>query len=279
MATINHWYKLDETTGTNIVDSGSLAMNATLTNSTANLNTVSGVIGSALKFDGVNDYARVPTNAYINSSKFSISFWMKKQSGAIAYFITRWGYGISGTPTQWAVIWDTGGIFEIYFRHGTVLDGYTYCPALNVNTVDTNWHHVVYTHDATVGNGVSKIYVDSVLNVTKNHTTGPIYNNGNHYIDIGGSPSAYFPGSLDQIKIYNNDVLTQSEVNDLFNEQFPLLCWNYRAKYKNSNRMFTVNGGGKFPTELKIPSSVDASTGVMMDEGILISSDKFKVIQ
>jgi hypothetical protein len=57
----------------------------------------------------------------------------------------------------------------------------------------------------------------------------------------------------------------------------PILCWNYRARYKDSNRMYAVRGAGKFPRELRVPSNVDISTGCMMDKGQLINPDQFKV--
>ena len=40
----------------------------------------------------------------------------------------------------------------------------------------------------------------------------------------------------------------------------------------------TANGSGKFPRELKIPGSVDISSGIMMDEGKLINPNQYKII-
>ena len=86
-------------------------------------------------------------------------------------------------------------------------------------------------------------------------------------------------GKVDEVRFFNY-VLTQSEITNLFNNNgwSPLLCWNYKARYKNSDRFYTANGSGKFPSQLKIPGSVDISSGIMMDEGKLINPNQYKII-
>lgn len=59
----------------------------------------------------------------------------------------------------------------------------------------------------------------------------------------------------------------------------PVTCWKYTARYMGSNRMFVANGGGKYPSELKVPGNVDISTGRMIDEGQLIDPNEFRIIQ
>ena len=63
------------------------------------------------------------------------------------------------------------------------------------------------------------------------------------------------------------------------NNEEPIKCWNYRAKYNNSTRLYEIKGSGKFPGELRIPKSVDISTGMMIDEGKLINPGEFKIVQ
>jgi hypothetical protein len=61
--------------------------------------------------------------------------------------------------------------------------------------------------------------------------------------------------------------------------EYPVLCWNYRARYKDSNRMYAVRGAGKFPRDLRVPSNVDISSGCMMDKGQLINPDQFRIVR
>ena len=56
------------------------------------------------------------------------------------------------------------------------------------------------------------------------------------------------------------------------------MCWNYTAHYKNSNKLFKASGCGVFPKTLQVPSNVDISTGKMVDDGIFINPDKYKII-
>ena len=62
-----------------------------------------------------------------------------------------------------------------------------------------------------------------------------------------------------------------------FENDIPI-CWNYTARYKNSNKLFKASGCGNFPKSLQVPSNVDTSTGKMVDDGIFISPDKYKIV-
>ena len=55
------------------------------------------------------------------------------------------------------------------------------------------------------------------------------------------------------------------------------ICWNYTARYKNSNKLFKASGCGSFPRNLQVPSNVDSSTGKMVDDGIFISPDRYNI--
>lgn len=59
-------------------------------------------------------------------------------------------------------------------------------------------------------------------------------------------------------------------------DQVPV-CWNYTARYKNSNRLFKASGRGSFPRKLNIPGNIDPSTGRMIDDGQLINPDEYNV--
>ena len=62
-----------------------------------------------------------------------------------------------------------------------------------------------------------------------------------------------------------------------FENDIPI-CWNYTAHYKNSNKLFKASGCGSFPKNLRVPSNVDVSTGRMVDDGIFINPDEYRVI-
>ena len=96
--------------------------------------------------------------------------------------------------------------------------------------------------------------------------------------------SAAILDNCDLAKVTTSDILYRTRIQHghgpdrgAYEYQWPALCWNYRARYKNSNRLYTTRGSGPFPRELKVPSNVDVSSGCMMDKGQLINPDQFKV--
>lgn len=54
-------------------------------------------------------------------------------------------------------------------------------------------------------------------------------------------------------------------------------CWSYRARYKNSYKLFSLGGHEKFPSKLKVPGNVDRSSGIMTDEGKFIDPGLYTV--
>ena len=58
----------------------------------------------------------------------------------------------------------------------------------------------------------------------------------------------------------------------------PPTCWEFIAKFKNSNRLFKMNGPGLFPKSLNIPRNVDRSTARMIDEGKLIDPSRYNLL-
>jgi hypothetical protein len=59
----------------------------------------------------------------------------------------------------------------------------------------------------------------------------------------------------------------------------PMTCWNLSARYKNSNRMYSINGGGDFPSELRIPGNVDLGTATVIEHGKQLNVSSLKIIQ
>jgi len=80
-----------------------------------------------------------------------------------------------------------------------------------------------------------------------------------------------------------NDIDGDSRVGFVFDigadqfDQIPL-CWNYTARYKNSNKLFKASGCGRFPRTLRVPGNVDTGTGKMVDDGIEIDPDNYSVV-
>jgi hypothetical protein len=60
-------------------------------------------------------------------------------------------------------------------------------------------------------------------------------------------------------------------------EASPILCWQYTAKHSNG-RSFNLNGPGAFPRQLKVPATIDRSTGILIDNGQLIDPSNYAIL-
>jgi len=58
----------------------------------------------------------------------------------------------------------------------------------------------------------------------------------------------------------------------------PILCWKYSAKYKNSNRIFSLEGPNSYPNKIKVPSNIDLTTSKLIEDGQIINPSNYKLI-
>lgn len=55
------------------------------------------------------------------------------------------------------------------------------------------------------------------------------------------------------------------------------ICWNYTARYRDSNRLFKLSGPGSFPKYLEVPGNVEKDTGKLIDDGVEIDPSEYTV--
>ena len=270
------WAKLDETSGLVASDSSGNGYNGTILNSNGSDIWEPGIIDGSYNLDGVDDYCYFPA-AIGNTAVWTLSFWFKfsglsemkvfgKWVGTV--FISAFANPVANRLTTGAPAYP--GRIAVRLRTGS---GNEIATTSIVN--DGLWHHYVLKH----GPDRDRVYTDNILTGNIPYYDSTVWYPGAFYFaNNGTSGGGLFNGGFDQIK-YFDTALSESEIAQLYYEGHPLLCWNYKARYKGTNRMFETRGGGKFPSTLKVPSSVDISTGMMIDEGKVISNDQFKIIQ
>jgi len=172
-----------------------------------------GKFGSAMKFDGVNDYvdAGVRT-AYNFTNELTLSAWAKyvgdhKYSSDHDQFIItpRGSYRESflfgfydNVPYFYAS--STGSSWDWVVSQGKVYG----------STGDMGWHQFTATFHKDYG---VKLFVDGVL-VASNSSTGTLKYEPSANIDVGrrSMGNMYFQGSIDEVRIWNRS-LTASEVS------------------------------------------------------------------
>lgn len=197
------YYKLDETSGTTLVDSLN-SYNGSINGATINQ---TGKIGKCHSLDGTNDYYTVSGLPAFDTD-FSISCWYKRSSSGSNDYL--FGRGTTST--------DQGLHFG--FRSTNVLSMGFYADDLDTTatyTDTTSWHHIVFTYKYSTRE--QKLYYDNQLVGSRIGTGNPNFGTGAFY--IGATPwmgsSDYAAGLLDEIAIYRGKTLSSAEVSQIWN--------------------------------------------------------------
>jgi len=198
--------------------------------------TTDGKFGSALQFDGVNDYVEIPDSPELSGGtgkNKTVEFWFNsnKQGGHI---ITKWkdvsykDWGTSiGAVGPGLFFWYENRGYDRRFYGGTIEEGV--------------WHHGAFAFERSTGSNNAKVtlYLDGeeldVINFDgvapdrlydMPDTTAPVsigysgkyYNNG------------FFDGKIDEIKIYNR-VLSADEIKAEYDKKRVFFnIWNVDGK-------------------------------------------------
>ena len=169
---------------------------------------IEGKYGQALVFDGATMIVDARSSSALDMrGSFTVALWARIDAAPFSSFFgcavsKRWSVGdintwqICASPTVWVVYTTTSEVT------GPVLDL-------------GRWHHIAATWD--VATGLTQLYLDGEpggVSVTGNtdFDTGSVLIGAD--IDYGG-PVAWFPGALDELRIYNR-VLAHAEIYDLY---------------------------------------------------------------
>lgn len=211
------YWKFDETSGTNILDSSVNSNNGLLTNGGSH---VTGKYGNGLELNGSNQFVMLGNKVGpdLNGAQaISISVWYNLYSSTNGWgnfiFSTRLNPGVEG-----AQIYTYDQVLYIQVRSSSS-ESY-YSRWLPFTATNNEWHHLVGVYDFVNSNIL--IYFDKILTVSNDYTfSNTFYTYGSPIepdtigVDSTFSPVCYFHGILDELRIYKK-VLTQTEVNLIY---------------------------------------------------------------
>jgi hypothetical protein len=203
-------------TGTTWRDLSGNNNNGTLTNGP----TFSGIGKQAsIVFDGVDDYALLPTNFFNHNAgtPFTVSFWFKTSTSGGVLF----GQQATNTPNVaegWvpAIYIDTSGrLLTSCFWGGNTGN----ISSTSGNVTDGTWKNIVVTFQSN--SHISYLNGSSYATLTKTQTqySSTYYyfiGSGKYSSWSGAGASPYFAGSVSQMMFYNR-ALSADEVSQNFN--------------------------------------------------------------
>lgn len=229
---VSHW-QFDEASGLAALDAAGANPGA-LVNGPAR---VMGKIGSALRFDGVDDYVNVPDSASLDvSNRMTLSLWFKPNV-LLNSFSGRKDL-LRKLNAYWLIIGypQSDGRLSFVFNSGSPL----------VKSVTSAWQTNVWYHAAATYDGAQlRLYINGVLEASA-PTAVPAVANG-AALQFGGNSDhgIYFPGCIDDVRLYNA-ALSAVEVASLFasgttNTPPALQPIGSRTVGEGSNLTFTVS--------------------------------------
>ena len=165
---------------------------------------ISGVVGNAFSFDGVNDSVTVNANPTLEPATLSVSLWVQaKLENHIRLLIdSTHGTGQAG----WALQLNSANNMSFAYGNGTTFPEVVAA----IGIADGEFHHVAATLDGTT----MRLYIDGIEESTLAYTGVPTPSGRDIELGFHSSLNRALDGALDEVRIYDH-VLSQGEITRL----------------------------------------------------------------
>jgi chitodextrinase len=194
-------YSFDEASGLTVTDLSANNNQGTMTNGPVR---VAGRTGSAVSFDGLNDYILVPHSSSLSlSPALTLSAWVRKSS--LVGYDTIFAKGTSAGVFNYYL--DTNNA-ELLF--GFVNGGYREFQTTGATLQPNTWYHLAATFDDAAN--TVRLYINGVQRAVFTTTVSLLTNTQALYIGRSQAQSGeYWSGLLDDLRIYSR-ALSQAEI-------------------------------------------------------------------
>jgi hypothetical protein len=162
--------------------------------------------GPVLEFGGNPDFALIPHDPALTSSKFTVSFWMRVDSLSFPGEDTL-KKGNFSVVDFWFVINNSTGKLEFYVGSVNAIHAAQSTTTIAINT----WYFVAGVHDGVH----TKIYINGSYEATASVSLAPALTTLDIEVAKGFAPNRYHPGNVDDIR-YFSGALTDVEIKSLY---------------------------------------------------------------
>ena len=203
------YWKLDEGSGSTVVDSSGNSNSGTVKGSAV---WTGGKSGKALSFDGVDDFVEVVDSPVLDLSEtYTLEAWIfptGDTTGAIYDgIITKGGFADFNAAYQ-LYYYSNNNTIAGSVRWGTNSNEKTDISPTFGKVNKQQWTHIALVEDR----GVIKLYVNGEIRNMANLPVGKIVRKNDLKLIIGGAATdqagRYFKGIIDEVKIYNRSLNT-----------------------------------------------------------------------
>jgi hypothetical protein len=176
----------------------------------------------ALSFDGLDDYATIPSSTDLNigTQQVTLSAWVYLQK-LPSELSNPFGPIFDSDQDSYVIYLDKGAN-ELRFKV-TDTNGHAARPGIPATSLSTgSWHHVVAVFDGTGTAGTAKIYWDGVLKDTHTGNDGSGGSGLTGFVRsgqkamLGMNGGYYCPVAIDDVGVWNR-ALTEAEIGYVFN--------------------------------------------------------------
>jgi len=171
---------------------------------------------TGLRFDGLNDYILIEENVIPDSGDYTLSVWLKADSGNTGARTIVSQSDTSGSPFYFGSnsASDTSGTIKMTEDWKDLKSKIFY--------LDNNWHYYTIVNDGIIGDSAtiidtSVLYIDGVL-IAKSMGEGKSYPKDEKFFiaTMWDSSGEYFSGLIDGVSIWDRK-LAEDEVSSLYN--------------------------------------------------------------
>ncbi len=238
--------------GTTAYDRSGAGNNGTLTNGPV---ITEGIVGQALSFDGSNDDVRVTDATSLDiTGTVTLSAWIKKTSHPLSgnfQNILDKGTSASSQVNYALKTYGSGSSEQVVFYF---INSGVHSIRGNTNLDLNQWYLLTAVYDDTANS--IKLYVNGVLQANtvdygSPETTSLLTNNQSIYMGSQGGAGQYFPGNIDEMRVYNR-ALPASEIQSLYASGSP---------DKTNSARSQPQGGGRLDSSLAGYWKLDDGSG------------------